>query len=304
MAIFRRTPDGKFEQYEQTDLTSMGKLEWDLEDWLIDHRQLLFPNDDVFIFGRQSHVGSGGISDLLGFDFMGNLFIIELKRGTHGRQCIAQALDYVSELADWDYPQFQALWQQYQKQRELRPVELRHAHQEFHGLREPLAEPDFNSSQYIVIVSGGPDEKAKRISGWLQSADMPMYYSTFEIYQAAGRPDDLLIDVSPVEVAIESKGQVFDKDFWLNSDEKNVPGSYEYMLKHGLACTFGPIEYGQKLQPFEKGSRVFLYCSKVGIIAEGIVTEPWSGEANAQALTVPGGVNQRNETRWPWTGSV
>ncbi len=287
MVIHRRTSTGQFELYEQSNLWAMGKLEWDLEGWLAENRQLLFPNDDVFIFGRQSHLGPAGISDLLGFDEMGNLFVIELKRGTHGRQCIVQALDYVSELADREYSDFQKLWRDYQEKLGRRASDLRKAHQKFHKLVAPIEESDFNRTQYIVIVSGGPDGKAERISGWLKSADVPIYYSTFSIYQGARRARDFLIDVSPVEVAPGPKP--FNNDFWLNSDEKHVPGSFPKMIKHGLACTYGPIEYGQKLQPFEQGSRIFLYVSKMGVAAEGIVKESWSGKESDKPLTLPKG---------------
>jgi len=287
VAIYRRTSTGQFELYEQSNLWAIGKLEWDLEGWLAENRQLLFPNDDVFIFGRQSHLGPAGTSDLLGFDDTGNLFVIELKGGMHGRQCIAQALDYVSEVADWEYSDFHTLWASYQERPGRTASDLRKAHEKFHRLTAPLAESEFNRTQYIVIVSGGPDEKAERIAGWLKSTDVPIYYSTFSVYQCARRASDFLIDVSPVEVAAGPR--VFGNDFWLNSDEKHVPGSFPKMIKHGLACTYGPIEYGQKLQPLEQGSRIFLYVSKMGVAAEGIVKEPWSGKQSEKPLTLPKG---------------
>ena len=285
MAIYRRTAKGKFEQYEETSLASLGKIERELEDWLVENRELLFPNDDIFIFGRQERVGQAGTVDLLGSDEEGNLFVIELKRGTHGRNTIAQALDYVSELASWEYPDFAKLWQDYQKKCGQKPTELRKAHQRFHKLSEPLAESDFNRSQYIVIVSAGPDEKAERIAGWLKGADVPIYYGFFTVYQCAERSKELLIDVLPVELPKEPAGKNVGNDFWLNSCEKHQPGSWRKMIARGLACTYGPIRYGRKLEPVEKGSRVFLYVSRKGIVAEGIVTESWSGQENEKALT-------------------
>ena len=290
MSIHRRTSDGRFELYEQSSLWAMGKLEWDLESWLAENRQLLFPNDNVFIFGRQSRLGEAGIPDLLGFDEMGNLFVIELKRGLHRRDCIAQALDYVSELADWTYPQFCRVWEKHRKQAN-QTANLSEAHRTFQGLEEPLDEADFNRAQYIVIVSAGPDDRASKISNWLKNANVPIYYTSFEMYQSAGGADEFLIDVSPVEVPVAAEDTVLGQDFWLNSAEKHVPGSWLKMMEHGVACTYGPIEYGRKLQPLDEDSRVFLYVSQRGVVAEGVVKQPWSGKSNDDRLTTVEGTS-------------
>lgn len=281
----------------------MGKLEWDLEGWLAQNGQLLFPNDDVFIFSRQPYLGPAGIPDLLGFDDAGSLFVIELKRGLHGRDSITQALDYASELADRTYSDFEELWRAYQGNTGGEAMKLSKAHQCFHQLADPLEDSVFNGSQYIVIVSEGADPTAERIAGWLENFEVPIYYSAFSIYQSSDRAGEFLIDVSPVEVPVGPAEKVYGNDFWLNSAEKHVRGSFLKMTQHGIACTYGPIEYGRKLRPLEKGSRVFLYVSGMGVVAEGKVREPWSGKENEKPLTLPesGGTGPEYYVPVQWT---
>jgi len=83
--------------------------------------------------------------------------------------------------------------------------------------------------------------------------------------------------------------KVYSNDFWLNSAERHVPGSFLKMTEHGRACTYGPIEYGRKLRPLEQGSRVFLYVSGMGVAAEGTVTGSWSGKESEKPVTLPEG---------------
>jgi len=52
------------------------------------------------IVGRQVTTKSGSI-DLLGVDKSGNTVIIELKRAQLPRECLAQAIDYASNVAEW-----------------------------------------------------------------------------------------------------------------------------------------------------------------------------------------------------------
>ena len=285
LTIFRRNSDGEFIAYEETTLSSIGKLERDLENWLTKNSEFLFPHEGVFLFARQSSHQEAGVSDLLGLDERGDLFVVELKRGCYGRQAIAQALDYVSELERYGYDELQNLWRDTQTAiPNIEDAELSSAHKKFHRLSSPLVAEDFNRNQHIVLVSAGPDERAERIASWLESSGVPVYQSNFSVHQSEN-DEELLLDLTPVEVPTRKKFGVKEDDYWLNSDEKHHPGSWAKMIEQEIACTYGPLSYGKKLQPLEVGSRIFLYLSGTGIVAEGEVTEPWSGEVNEQSVT-------------------
>ena len=69
--------------------------------------------------------------------------------------------------------------------------------------------------------------------------------------------------------------------FMLNSNEKYRPhGTWREMLTKGVACTSGSIECGRYLLKLRRGSRLFLYVNKIGVVAEGLVESEWSGRAN------------------------
>src|SRR6266481_7947232 len=82
-----------------TALKSEGRTEpYDLEPWLASQPEIIA--SDLLIVGRQVQTRSGPI-DLLGIDSAGNTVIIELKRDQLPRECLAQAIDYASDVAEW-----------------------------------------------------------------------------------------------------------------------------------------------------------------------------------------------------------
>lgn len=86
-------------KYVDTSLADSGDMEKDLEKWIKEYPIVL--GQDLLIIGEQTQTKSGPL-DLLGIDKSGNLIIIELKRGKIPREALAQAIDYVSDVASWD----------------------------------------------------------------------------------------------------------------------------------------------------------------------------------------------------------
>jgi hypothetical protein len=80
-------------------LAESGDMEKDFEKWIKECPQVL--GRDILIIGEQTQTKSGPL-DFLGIDKSGNLVIIELKRGNLPRDVLAQAIDYVSDVASWD----------------------------------------------------------------------------------------------------------------------------------------------------------------------------------------------------------
>ena len=91
--------DGRLKSVD-ISLAQAGRREnEDLEKWIKDNPVIL--GQDILIIGEQVRTKSGPL-DLLGIDKSGDLVIIELKRDKLPREVIAQALDYVSDVASWD----------------------------------------------------------------------------------------------------------------------------------------------------------------------------------------------------------
>jgi RecB family endonuclease NucS len=83
----------------ETSMVEEKRLEKDLENWIKTHPEIL--GENILVIGEQVST-SGGIIDFLGIDKeTGDLIIIELKRDRLGRDALAQAIDYASEVASW-----------------------------------------------------------------------------------------------------------------------------------------------------------------------------------------------------------
>ena len=61
--------------------------------------------EDIAIIGEQVQTASGPL-DFLAVDNTGNTVIVELKRDKLPREALVQAIDYASDIADWDLDRF------------------------------------------------------------------------------------------------------------------------------------------------------------------------------------------------------
>ena len=91
--------DGKLEDVESSMIDEGKKEEYDLETWIASNPAIIGP--DLAIIGRQVSTKSGPL-DLLAIDLAGNMVIIELKRDRLPREALAQAIDYASDVAEWN----------------------------------------------------------------------------------------------------------------------------------------------------------------------------------------------------------
>jgi len=84
----------------ESSLTAEGRTEaLDLEEWITTNPEII--GSGLEIIGRQVTTKSGPL-DLLAIDHSGNIVVVELKRDRLPREALAQAIDYVSDIADWN----------------------------------------------------------------------------------------------------------------------------------------------------------------------------------------------------------
>ena len=93
-----------WEIQEGDNLKELNKAKLDLEarleTWLEKDISLI---KDLLIIGRQVGTDYGGVIDLLGLDFNGDVVILELKRDKTPREVVAQTLDYASWVKELSY---------------------------------------------------------------------------------------------------------------------------------------------------------------------------------------------------------
>ena len=136
----------------ETSMVEEKRLEKHLENWIKTHPEIL--GENIIIIGEQVST-SGGVIDFLGIDKeTGDLIIIELKRDRLGRDALAQAIDYASEVASWTEEDIN---ERIDKKLELIIENL--------NLEDPNI--NLNQNQRILLVGFSMEDRLQRMIDWL-----------------------------------------------------------------------------------------------------------------------------------------
>ena len=148
--------DEKLEPID-TSLAEVGDMERDLEKWIKEYPEVLGQN--LLIIGEQTHTKSGPL-DFLAIDNYGNLVVIELKRGNLPRDVLAQAIDYVSDVASWDLDKINEICLKFTG------MALEdYLTDNFENI--DLESLNINETQRILLVGFSLDEALERMIEWL-----------------------------------------------------------------------------------------------------------------------------------------
>jgi len=149
--------DGKLNEIK-TSLLVAGKKEKDhLEQWIKTNPAIL--GTDIAIIGEQVPTSSGPV-DFLGIDSSGNSVIIELKRDRLPREALVQAIDYASDVADWDVDRFNGICEKYTSL-----TFEDYFQQKFEGVS--LDDLSINQVQRLLLVGFSVEESLGRMIEWL-----------------------------------------------------------------------------------------------------------------------------------------
>ena len=149
--------DGKLVPLESS-LAEDGKKERnDLELWIKSNPLIL--GDDIAVIGEQVQTSSGPM-DFLGIDSSGNTVIVELKRDKLPREALAQAIDYASDIADWDIDRFREICKSFTGQTFEDYLQER-----FEGIA--VEDLGINQAQRLLLVGFAVEESLARMIEWL-----------------------------------------------------------------------------------------------------------------------------------------
>lgn len=149
--------DGKLHSID-TSMAANGRREKEhLEEWIKTNPQIL--GDQILIIGQQVMTKSGPL-DYLGIDNNGNIVIIELKRDRLPREALAQAIDYASDIANWEVEKISEICTRHTG-RTLEDV----FSEGFEDVE--LEELTINIVQRILLVGFGIEESLNRMIEWL-----------------------------------------------------------------------------------------------------------------------------------------
>jgi len=197
-------------------LRKEGRTEpYDLEPWLASNPEII--GGDIAIIGRQVMTKSGPI-DLLGIDKSGNTVVVEIKRDELPRECLAQAIDYASDVADWTVERLSEVCYEYTK-KTLEDA-FNHAFPDV-----DLEGVNLNSTQRIVLVGFAIEASLERMIEWLSDSYAVNVNAIVLSYVKTRGGEELLTKTSIISEEMEEERRRKQKKFEIPMSDD--PGSHD-----------------------------------------------------------------------------
>jgi len=246
MRVFGIEPDGKFKEYVQTPFQVQHE-EAILENWLETNPDGIVEDGKLLIIGRQVSTNLGSVIDLLALDRRGDVVVVELKRDRTPRDTLAQALEYVSFVAQLDTEQLEAILRSYLNDDSLSLAEHHREHFEL-ASDEAVA---FNKDQRIVIVGQKVTNEIRQTASFLRAKGVRVTCVEFSLFLSSGGTRLLSQDIvvgrefaKADRIASGSLPVVSQNDFMRSLDEHGEP-VFERLLEFARQ-RFMPIHWGTK----------------------------------------------------------
>lgn len=147
MRLFGVRADG-FHEYGE-HVFSEEHQEAAIQSWMEHNPQAITDDGGLLIIGREVTTDLGASIDLLGVDRVGNVAVVELKRGQTPRETLAQALEYTAFVSTLGSDALGSLYRGYSGDD---GITLASAHREFFDLSDEDTVA-FNTEQRIVLVA-------------------------------------------------------------------------------------------------------------------------------------------------------
>lgn len=206
--------DGKLTHIKSSLIESQKKEREHLEEWIKSNPVIL--GEDIALIGEQVYTKSGPL-DFLGIDNTGNIVIVELKRDSLPREALAQAMDYASDIANWELEKFNDVCLDYTKQNL----------EDYMSEKFPekaAGELVLAQTQRILLVGFSVEEPLSRIIEWLSSKYSVGINAIVLNYVQTKSGDELLSRtvIIPEEVEREKTNR---RKYII--EKSNEPGTYE-----------------------------------------------------------------------------
>ena len=185
-----------------------------MEQWIKSNPSVL--GDDIAIIGEQIQTSSGPM-DFLGIDSSGNTVIVELKRDRLPREALVQAIDYASDVSDWDLDRFREICKSYTNQ-----TFEDYFQQRFEGI--PIEDLSINQAQRLLLVGFAVEESLGRMIEWLSDKYSVGINAVVLNYIKTPKGDEILSRMVIIPEEVE-KQKVNKKKFII--EMSNDPGTYD-----------------------------------------------------------------------------
>ncbi len=188
-----------FVAVRRSSMNELGFLEKKMEQWLAANPTAVLPEDEKQVLVISQETPFTNMTDVIAVDQAANLVIIEVKRGQAPRDVIAQALEYASDVANWDYEMLNKKAIQYFARHNLPYTSLLDAFSNTFGIPpRPVSESQFNQQQRIFIVAEKIDEKIERTAGWLLNHGVSISCLSYTCYQSDEQEKQIFLELNEV----------------------------------------------------------------------------------------------------------
>jgi hypothetical protein len=239
-------------------LHTFGLDELALQSILFKSLDRLFPDDELILLMQSRRWKEE--PDLMAVDKDGNLYIFELKAWESDSSNLLQVLRYGQIFGAMKYPELDAWF----KKATDPSQSLKDAHKAKFGVE--LKDEEFNRKQVFVVMTNGLDYRTREAAQYWRSSGLDVRPWVYRVY--AGGVDEMLLEMSPFRVLDNPYEDIAEGYYILNTNITNDQQDHDDMLSHGKAAAyFDPGKF--KIERLEKGDVVFLYQSRVGIVAFG-----------------------------------
>jgi len=253
-------------------LQEFGLDERKLQDILFQSLDRLFPDDELILLMQSQYWREE--PELIAVDKNGDLYIFELKAWESLSENLLQVLRYgqifgASRYADLD---------EWFRRRTDTAQSLVSAHKAKFGI--DILEGNFNRKQVFVVMTNGLDYKTREAIQYWRSCGLDVRPWVYRVYKGSSN-EEMLMEISAFRVSDNPYEDLAEGYFILNTNISNNEDDHNDMLTNRKAAAyFDPWKY--KIARLGRGDVVFLYQSRVGIVAIGetdgrLVKAPYQG---------------------------
>lgn len=252
------------QDYSKVNRITLADIEWkelDLQRLISSHIQdFIYSNELLTIFNERPRQEE---PDILALDKNGDLYILELKRWSSGKENLLQVLRYGQLYGSSNYDELNELFQKYSESK----VELVDVHKQYFDLpdEKALRRSDFNNHQHFLIVTNGLDQNTVDAIRYWKNNGLSIDAIIYWIFEINGEHYIEFNMYSPIEGYLEYEGN----NYVLNTNFSNNKNHTDDMINEHKAAAYYP-GWREKIEKLQKGDTVFLYKSGSGIIAYGV----------------------------------
>lgn len=249
------------EMMSSKDFKDIGGTEKDLENLLAENLSDFLSEGQLMpIFQERPRQEE---PDLLALDRNGNLVIFELKRETVKESTTIQIMRYCQLYGRKSYSDLLDLYKNYKKYSNGECKDLKVAHQEVFGLKNPLNDEDFNKKQKLIIVGSSSDSALMVAVDYWKNIGIDIDFIPYRFY-AIGEEKYFEFFAKPYDYHVNNtKGIIFDTNKTYNKD------AIWDMIENKKVSAYGDAK--KYVTYFSRGDYVLYYHSGLGVICAGII---------------------------------